>query len=52
VTTATKTITIKQAIKAPDKPPEGSWWTKVPLGHAISMEYLQLSQGQGLAPSS
>ena len=29
-------ITIKQAIKTPDEPPEGSWRTKVPLGHAIS----------------
>jgi len=43
---------IKQAIKMPDKPPEGSWQMKVPLGCTISMEYLQQSQGQGLAPSS
>jgi len=48
-----KTMTIKQAKrKMPDKSPGGSWWTKVPLGHAISTEYLQQSQGQGLAPSS
>ncbi len=38
--------------KMPDEPPEGSWQTKVPLGCAISMEYLQLSYGQGQAPSS
>jgi len=52
VTEATKTITIKQVIKMADKPPEGSWQTKVPLGCAISMEYSQQSQGQELASSS
>jgi len=36
----------------PDEPPKGSWRMKVPLGHAISTEYSQQSQHQGLAPSS
>jgi len=31
------TMTVKASDdKAPDEPPEGSWWTKVPLGCAIS----------------
>jgi len=31
------TMTAEQMIeKAPDEPPEGSWWTKVSLGYAIS----------------
>ena len=37
VTKATKMIMVKQAIKTPDGPPEGSWWTKVPLGCTIPM---------------
>jgi len=30
------TIMIKQGIKMPDEPPEGSWQTKAPLGCTIS----------------
>jgi len=37
LTNMTMTIMIEWAIKTPDEPPEGSWWTKVPLGCAIPM---------------
>jgi len=38
--------------KAPDEPPEGSWWTKVSTRMCYLWEHAQQFQGQELAPSS
>jgi len=34
-TKVTMTIWKQMIEKKPDEPPEGSWWTKVPLGHVL-----------------
>jgi len=52
VSKVARTITIKQAVKTPDKPPEGSWQTKVPTRLHYPYGYMQQSYCQGLAPSS
>jgi len=40
------TMTVKQAVENTRKPPEGSWWTKVPQC-CVPLRVYTVSQGKG-----
>jgi len=44
------TMTVKQVVGNTRKPPQGSWWTKVPLC-CVPLRVYTVSQGQGYCHS-